>query len=776
MIKAKSLVDYPPPSVLDEALENAFRNAALLYFNDVPDRSTLLLAQFRTFLDITDRQLTYLEFLNKPQVKVMEQLVGFIYDAFDYRKNTAYNQSRRMLGLISVVFIQAGVAPPKLPKISTTADCQVDTCIAAYKVLTLNAERQAYYIGWKANSKDHKLVYWPLGRFYKQYGSALTLRYWEIFRRYTETQLSNTAVNSRYNIMAVLDSVCQQCKTEKELQELVSSEKINDFVLHIFSAQKLRVKEHGYSMKDFYIKWGARVALIKKLLIKPGLWSDPMYELYCPDFKKNTLNENTHRKVDELGTAFSEKLVTYVPLNYSDDQAINELLRQIILDIDHVVSACNLLASTIMKKYYCRLSLAKLGRVKKYIGPSRSVPEGSPDYADIKIPKNKCATWEYYNYDKPNKGSMSTFIDTRKMSFPEEYSLLGPYTLYPFLYLLVNEHQEITDSWLVNFELFDKNGKEYGYKQVGSSWVAISVKRRKGNKSAYQTIFLNAKSKSLLDNILELTQQARCWLREQGNDDWRFLLLGTRTGFSKPKQFKELLTFHTEDMKKSALGQAILKPSEDISATKAITICSNLSLTTMRASCGVRVYLQTLSSKAMSEALGHEFYTPKLLSRYLPGPILRYFQDRWVRIYQNALFYEAMQDSDRLFDVLDFGEGELEAFLNNHRLQPLPAHLMMGQYPESTVANDLVISKAVIPVSVLSLQIMEALTALVDDAPSSQSITGIAAEYYELSRYVLDGIDKGYLHCTKEIIEARSKAKAHPLDNKNLKRAVYAIS
>jgi hypothetical protein len=96
-------------------------------------------------------------------------------------------------------------------------------------------------------------------------------------------------------------------------------------------------------------------------------------------------------------------------------------------------------------------------------------------------------------------------------------------------------------------------------------------------------------------------------------------------------------------------------------------------LTKMRASRGVQVFLETESTSKMSQALGHEKYNPNLLSHYLPEPILDFFQSRWIRLFQKGIICEAMKDSNFLLQASGFKTMEqLELFLKNHTLKNLP--------------------------------------------------------------------------------------------------------
>ena len=75
----------------------------------------------------------------------------------------------------------------------------------------------------------------------------------------------------------------------------------------------------------------------------------------------------------------------------------------------------------------------------------------------------------------------------------------------------------------------------------------------------------------------------------------------------------------------------------------------------------------------MAEILGHENYSPSLLSHYLPEPIIHFYQSRWIRIFQKGIIYESMKDSEFLLNSIGFKTMDaLNEFLSNHMLKNLP--------------------------------------------------------------------------------------------------------
>ncbi|TOB48446.1 hypothetical protein CGK03_25180, partial [Vibrio parahaemolyticus] len=90
---------------------------------------------------------------------------------------------------------------------------------------------------------------------------------------------------------------------------------------------------------------------------------------------------------------------------------------------------------------------------------------------------------------------------------------------------LVLEHPKITYSWLYNWELFDKSGNQTGFKKADGKWIAVSWKGRRGASDAQQEIVLNEYSLRVVKLIKNITELPRKFLKNDENDDYRYMLL-----------------------------------------------------------------------------------------------------------------------------------------------------------------------------------------------------------------------------------------------------------
>ncbi|WP_133407303.1 hypothetical protein [Parashewanella tropica] len=774
MIHTNGLKYLPTPPVLDKSLQGMLEQHIKGLSARQQEDTTLAIKLFSVFLHCTGQTLSYLSF-NQDQTHIVRCFAGFIYHEMKYTPITSNKMVYKLRAALKGICEVNGLVMPEFPATKTTYETEdISYCRKEYAALEKDTKAYKLYEGWKAKTKSGEEVAWPLHDFYLRYGEELTDQLYDAVLTHSLKYSTKTVRAHADGFARLSETILDFCLTREDFEDAGSFTKINRFVEHLFAAQKLSVKASNRSMVSFYEQWKDRkVKLIKELFIKPGIWSEPSYELFAPLFKTSSTHANTNKAVDEQGNAFNNKLITHIPISYSDDQAIEALLESIDNDFSHVVSACQELRRETMARFHKRKNLAKVGKVK--LGDAKGTYPGHPGFVDMRLPENQCATYEAIKYRKTN--DVAGYLKTDK-DFITEYAIIAPYTLYPFFYLLINEHSEITQSWLENWRLYNDNDKEYGFVQSGASYIATSYKFRRGALLAEQKIILNETSIQLVRDIITLTSDARKALKDQGNGDYKYMLIKAR-GFMAPGRVTNIINCNREEMRKSELGKKILEPSSITDTERAGSIFRNLSVSSFRASRAVLVYLKTKSTKAMSEALGHESYQPKLLSHYLPTPILRYFQDRWVRIFQNALVYEAMKESDYLFEAVDFSEKELDDFLRHHQLKPLPEYLAAGKISDlplkcktGSAGNSDIGIEAIIPVSVPVLSVMSTLVDLVENASESQRFTSVASQWYETSKFVLSHIKTSESY-SRELVGALEEASKKPFPKDKLAEAVY---
>jgi len=306
-------------------------------------------------------------------------------------------------------------------------------------------------------------------------------------------------------------------------------------------------------------------------------------------------------------------------------------------------------------------------------------------------------------------------------------------------------------------------------------------KKRKGPGLAEQTIILNDKSKKIIEDIINMTSMARSFLKSINDNNYEYMLLKSSSLFTKPEKFNDISNLNEsylfEKLKNHYLNEELL--SEKLNFNEAEKLVKNFTLTKFRASCGVRVYLSTTSVEKMSEALGHSKFEPRLMVRYLPTPLWAYFTNRWIKIFQNALIFEAMKDSKYLFQAIDLTPSQLDRFLTNHSLGEIPKFLEKNINID-TAQNDYV---GVIPISVALLQWLIAIVNFVDLSNGIEKVNKIAFKWYQAALLVLSYLEvcnsensHHHLHINQDVLEMYDIAKKNPLDFEIIARTLECKS
>ncbi len=159
----------------------------------------------------------------------------------------------------------------------------------------------------------------------------------------------------------------------------------------------------------------------------------------------------------------------------------------------------------------------------------------------------------------------------------------------------------------------------------------------------------------------------------------------------------------------------------------------------------------------------------KLMKRYLPEAILAFFQTRWIRIFQRGFICEAMKDSPYLLEAANFSNmEELHNFLTNHALKDIPHHLSDPEHTsaEKEKSTSLGVKQVLISIDPGIMTALISLEKAVDMASSPEKVCGRATYWADLSRAVVEEINRGndYLlkqhlsdalsHCNPEKMES----------------------
>lgn len=563
---------------------------------------------------------------------------------------------------------------PELLIQSRQVSADIQPWVDEFNALTLNQEKMWLWHGWYSVNRNGQTSILPLYPVYRRLGKEFTQQFFEICDIYFRTRKGTSIPCLRH-----LTGFIAQYPGKLRPSDFQNPEFIGKFwrEFFVYFATASYANGSGQRISSIITQWRSTfLNFIKEDLIGSGLFAEPWGELPSPE-PKYVSGGKTNIKMTQKGYEVKTKLLTHVPLHSSDEEAMNLLFGKIEFEFNCVVNWADWCCAGIWQRYQRRLDTALLGtpRLIQNIGINSGNHSWLTDRQNPEYLNNAAATFLHHGFLTGKDISLAVLYPLPLSLTADELALPTTDALLPHCLLLVAEHPMITSSFLEKLEIFDKNGKQTGFVSIDSGYQLIGHKDRRGPNLAQQVVSLTTKSTEIVHQILALTEPLRNYLKLHGDDQWRYLLLTCKQGFSYPSRYRNLSTSTCNPERLTKLAESFGNTS-DLTLLERENLVNRLSLNTLRASAGILVYLNTNSAEKMSKALGHAAYHPKLLDHYLPKPILDFFQERWIRIFQTGIVVESLKESKYLLEASDFKSMEdLHQFLSRNAIRLIPQHL-----------------------------------------------------------------------------------------------------
>jgi hypothetical protein len=486
-------------------------------------------------------------------------------------------------------------------------------------------EKINYFNGWWI--KVHKETYSSsisLHDFYNKFGSTNTEILFNKIRLFSKenSSLFRSAVAPLNKFLVfIAKNSIQPFTWDKELI-------VKSFLKSFFIAKD----ENKHSLHNAKIEWNNFIQAAKEIF---ELTDDSVIVINIKEQK------SFEHHIKQVGNKeIKTKLITDVPLEICDEKAFNILVEKINQD----VSLIKQWASFTLNTY---LNISKDNRLE------------ISDYGRKRTPDSRAKTNNAPIFQKKHALAIS--------------------------YLLIVEHPEITESFLLNCDFYES------IKETDQGTFLVSYKNRKGPELAEQKILLNDVSLYLINILLAETAIIREYLKINNHAEYRklFIFCNSESLFPNAPKVLNEREGTNRDTNKSVIN--FLTQEKLINEQDAIKFANKITLTKLRASRGVQIYLETQSTTQMAKALGHTRHRPKLLAHYLPEPILDFFQRRWISIFQRGIICEALKDSEFLLKAANFSSmAQLDEFLKNHTLKKIPdnSNALLTQENKSLTRQD----------------------------------------------------------------------------------------
>jgi hypothetical protein len=420
---------------------------------------------------------------------------------------------------------------------------------------------------------------------------------------------------------------------------------------------------------------------------KAKFWTVPKS---IPKGKPSLSRPRTIRHLRNTTTAagmYTQKLITPVPLSVTDAEAYTLLFHQIEDDATRVNTVLQKEVDRIWADYQTGNALEKaadpevetqptpaLFRVKtpnalaNFIHALRVHCQGYVDTRDEEYRVNP-PLWKSW-FGLPSKPKVARLM-----------GLLGAQDALIFAARLMSLAPACTEAALLTAEVFSRSGARIGVSETDAGCY-LSIRKARGNHP--QNVLMKGEAERIIRMLLELTDPVRQYMRRKGIKGWQNLFLYSMTPLGTPVTFTRQANGRHEFRRRIQRFRAELGPLVD-----------TLTLSQIRSTAGVLALLQSESLDEMARTLDHKRSVS--IEHYLPEPIWRFFQDRWIRIFQNLLLQAAVKGTPHALAVSDFKTWEeLDTFLANNVLQDLPQETETAAKPIPVMASSNALTRILI--------------------------------------------------------------------------------
>lgn len=620
-----------------------------------------------------------------------------ITTALDLRTSTFRDIQRLFYGaLYSNSFLSAGVkysgrrkliqcffkllsklselSPVSVFAYSDLTDDQTKQCIIQFEAIHIDPLRVLRLIGWHVIDRNSGSYRLKMGAIFDVLGHDFTKALYQESRRHALTQ---SHYGNYANIVSRLDDFLYWYDEDSKDRPRLCPELFQEpaFVYQFFwNFQRWHFESYtkrnqnqptGRVLANLQRQWIRIIFWAKNVLINSGLIRPPLGDIWPEGSKKLTqpLYEIGHHRYGDGKALVSQKLLTQVPLSVSDKEAIELLFKKIKDDFNKVILWARNHIDLMILRLGKVISTCEKGELIAQKGRISSQAFGQPDMAMNCLIKTIIES--HRGFIVIDHAMRSRLVSAIGISFSttelaENLVLPTKYMIAPIAIWLVAQHPILTDASLLGCELFDRNGKRSGFISTDSGSVLVVKKNRKGSQ---QEVVLGSEATSVVELLIQITTPLRNHLKKRNNDGWRrlFIVTGGR-GFQEPYIFTNQIGFAKTLRQKEFIQTHFAELGG---------LINTLSLARIRATAGVLVYINTLSIDKMAESLGNSKRVS--MNHYLPPTIMQFFQERWIRIFQNAVIVYAMRDSHCLLKATDFNSmNELNQFLETHALRMHP--------------------------------------------------------------------------------------------------------
>ncbi|MEZ9997168.1 hypothetical protein AB4428_02510 [Vibrio lentus] len=706
-----------------------------------------------------------------------QSLIGFVYNYDEFTINRRYVLGNQLKVLFRYIaqdkHLTLDEVQLSLAKITEDAS----SCLAQFRKLNIDKTKAGYLDGWQVVSKEGKEREVYLDTLYVNFGEAFTNKVHLALKNYAFTQKASSLRPALKDLRKLFEgfSTVYNDRNGLTIDALLSRNHVQLFFHKVFKVLFVRSQAVQNCPKSFHTHWRNTINYYTECFINTGVFAEPHKPFIVPGWKDPKDAAPTFSIGGNAKQAENLRWFANIPLKIKDEEAVSIIKRRVDRDMEHIKHVCFLKFEELLEREDRNKAFQSTSLVKPLSGTLGYAQYKNSVGAD-KL-DNTVATFYAHGISAKGAGYPSFLGFSGNINqLNTELNLPTKSTLNVLLTLLVIEHPLITPSWLEKWDLFDVNGNQVGFKQVGNQHIAVSYKSRKGSTNAQQELVLNEFSKSIVEFLIQHTHMSREYLKSKGDVNWRKMILTATTTSAKCPSHLNATLHSATGFYDWLQDKALFDKSNDITLKDAKAISDIHSLRSIRRHRGLQVYLETRSMDAVAEALSHKKKDAKLLTSYLPKPLMDFFNARWVRQFQNAILLEAMKDSVYRLDAVNMNAQDIEEFLSNHGISNIPEHFDHGFTQQTTTDSEsselLKFNQLTYTISTSLLQLLIAIRFVVESSDEEEYFLDIVAHWYQSAVFVLDTLSSGKHSADDDLMGMIDIASNNKLDNDSVKGAL----
>lgn len=632
---------YKSPAICDQL-------RATLQATKSADRILCLLS---AYLELTEQRLLVRDCASKEWRLAAKGFYGALYSEKFYKlgRSTRYNYALAFKR--ATLAIDPGLEPPPF-SLAIEAHPHMQTLVNSFESCELNEERRRFWRGWTIRNRKGKPSDLPLHDIHTKYGEAFCGTLYEALSQW----YSQTHMDGPVGVNFLIAHLAGQPESVKP-NSFQNSAWMTQFSRELFVSFFKLSHEKLTSMQVIKRQWAELCRTLERHILGV-IWLRPDAPIPVPPTPR--VPERMRRiKKSRNGTDYKSKLLTDIPLHIEDRAAKEAILERFQRDLKAVESWALAQRSRIMAGHnllnFLTLEMRHSAepRELKYLPKNASIEE------EVVATAHRFEARAMANVTYPARK-----IPWQRMA-GKVLGIVTAADLMAYATLLIISHPSITPAFLEDLEVVGASGDIQGTIDVDGCSYLVGAKRRRGPDLAEQRILLNSATKKLVDEIVKLTRVQRSILRNEGNKNWRRLLLHSAT----PRH--PIRTFDAVKHANSLTAQLATEFRHHCDSDEhAHELAERFSLSSLRSSAGTLVYLESGSPHAMSRALGHDTYSPRLLDHYLPRVMREFFEERWVRNVQTSIICQALVGSELRLPASGFTSmKELDEFMHHYALE-----------------------------------------------------------------------------------------------------------